>query len=49
MSQATLPEYKEYQTQVVKNAKAMCDALLKKDYLVVSGTYCVPQNHKWSI
>ncbi|KAK3785193.1 hypothetical protein RRG08_008532 [Elysia crispata] len=37
LKQAMQPEYKEYQQQVVKNAKAMCNALLEKDYHVVSG------------
>ncbi|RUS70850.1 hypothetical protein EGW08_021388 [Elysia chlorotica] len=37
LKQAMQPEYKEYQQQVVNNAKAMCDALLQKDYHVVSG------------
>ncbi|GFO22917.1 serine hydroxymethyltransferase [Plakobranchus ocellatus] len=37
LKQAMQPEYKEYQQQVVNNARAMSDALLKKDYHVVSG------------
>lgn len=34
------PEYKEYQKQVLKNAKAMCSALLARGYKVVSGNEC---------
>jgi len=33
----TEPEYKEYQQQVVRNAKALCVALQKKGYKIVSG------------
>ena len=35
--EALQPEYKEYQIQVRKNAKAMADALLAKGYKIVSG------------
>ncbi|PVD35955.1 hypothetical protein C0Q70_02924 [Pomacea canaliculata] len=35
--EAMQPEYKEYQKQVLKNAKAMCSALLARGYKVVSG------------
>jgi len=35
--EALQPEYKEYQAQVIKNAKAMCAAFLAKGYNVVSG------------
>ena len=35
--QAMAPEYKQYQQQVLKNAKAMCDALIQRGYKVVSG------------
>ena len=31
------PEYKQYQHQVVKNAKALCAALQKRGYKIVSG------------
>ena len=34
--EALQPEYKEYQKQVIANAKAMCDAFLKLGYKVVS-------------
>uniref|UniRef100_A0A0B7A351 Serine hydroxymethyltransferase n=1 Tax=Arion vulgaris TaxID=1028688 RepID=A0A0B7A351_9EUPU len=37
LQQAMQPEFKDYQIQVLKNAKAMCDKLLKKGYTVVSG------------
>ena len=30
-------EYREYQLQVLRNAKAMAEALLSKDYELVSG------------
>ncbi|XP_050407740.2 serine hydroxymethyltransferase, mitochondrial [Patella vulgata] len=35
--EAQLPEYRQYQLQVLKNAKALSDALVKHDYKVVSG------------
>ncbi|MDE7451949.1 MAG: serine hydroxymethyltransferase [Paramuribaculum sp.] len=35
--EALKPEYKEYQMQVQKNAKAMADALIAKGYNIVSG------------
>lgn len=35
--EALSPEYKEYQTQVVKNAKALADALLERGFNLVSG------------
>ncbi len=35
--EALQPEYKEYQTQVQKNAKAMADAFIAKGYKIVSG------------
>lgn len=35
--EALQPEYKEYQKQVVKNAKAMAAALIDKGYKIVSG------------
>lgn len=37
LKQATSPEFKLYQQQVLKNAKAMANALLKKGYSLVSG------------
>lgn len=36
--EALQPEYKEYQKQVVKNAKAMAAALIDKGYKIVSGS-----------
>lgn len=35
--EAMTPEYKEYQQQVVKNAKAMADTIISRGYDVVSG------------
>ncbi|MDE6651714.1 MAG: serine hydroxymethyltransferase, partial [Paramuribaculum sp.] len=35
--EALKPEYKEYQMQVQKNAKAMAEALIAKGYNIVSG------------
>ena len=35
--EALSPEFKEYQKQVVKNAKAMADALVKGGLRIVSG------------
>ena len=35
--EALQPEYKEYQKQVVANAKAMCNKFISKGYKVVSG------------
>ena len=35
--EALQPEFKEYQIQVQKNAKAMCEAFIKRGYKVVSG------------
>ncbi|XP_076437509.1 serine hydroxymethyltransferase, mitochondrial-like [Babylonia areolata] len=37
LKEAMTPEYKQYQQQVLNNAKAMCEALLKRGYKVVSG------------
>ena len=36
--QAQTPMFKEYQQQVLKNAKAMANALLEAGYSLVSGT-----------
>jgi glycine hydroxymethyltransferase len=36
-AEALQPEYKQYQTQVKKNASAMAEAFIKKGYKVVSG------------
>jgi len=35
--EALAPEYKEYQAQVQKNAKAMAEAFVKRGYKIVSG------------
>ncbi len=35
--EAMTPEFKEYQRQILKNASALCDALLKEGFDVVSG------------
>ena len=35
--EALQPEFKEYQTQVVKNAKALCEGLKKRGVRIVSG------------
>ena len=35
--EALQPEFKEYQKQVVRNAKALCEAMKKKNYRIVSG------------
>ena len=35
--EAMTDEYRKYQKQVVKNAKALCDALQSKGYNIVSG------------
>ena len=35
--EALTPEYKEYQQQVVKNSKALAEALTKRGYKIVSG------------
>ena len=40
--EALTDEFKEYQKQIVKNAKALCDALLEKGFDIVSGT---TENH----
>lgn len=40
--EALQPEYKEYQQNIVKNAKALCDGLIKRGINIVSGT---TENH----
>ena len=35
--QAKSPEFKEYQLQVMRNAKAMAEALIERGYSLVSG------------
>ena len=42
LKEALQPEYKEYQQNIVKNAKALCDGLLKRGINIVSGT---TENH----
>ena len=42
LKEALQPEYKEYQKNIVKNAKALCDGLLKRGINIVSGT---TENH----
>lgn len=37
LGEALTPEFKEYQTQVVKNAAALCDGLLSEGFEIVSG------------
>ncbi len=37
LSEAIKPEFKDYQAQIVANAKAMADALLEKGYFLTSG------------
>lgn len=37
LKEAMSPEFKEYQTQVKKNAKALANSLTKKGYTLVSG------------
>ncbi|MBI3018933.1 MAG: serine hydroxymethyltransferase [Deltaproteobacteria bacterium] len=35
--EALMPEFKEYQKQIIKNANALCGALIEKGYSVISG------------
>ena len=35
--EALSPEFKEYQKQIVKNAKVLCEALIEKGFKIVSG------------
>ena len=46
LKEAMEPAYKEYQQQVVKNAQAMVDMIIKRGYKVVSGE---TQNHLFLI
>ena len=46
LKEAMEPAYKEYQKQVVKNAQAMVDVIIKRGYKVVSGK---TQNHLFLI
>ena len=44
LGEALKPEFREYQKQVQKNARAMADALIKRGYKIVSGgtdNHCV--------
>lgn len=37
MQQAQLPEFREYQVQVVKNAQRLCKGLVEKGYVIATG------------
>lgn len=37
MKQAQMPEFREYQEQVLKNANRLCDGLIKKGYKIAAG------------
>ena len=37
LKEALQPEFKEYQAQIVKNAKALCEGLMKRGVKIVSG------------
>ncbi|XP_039444622.1 serine hydroxymethyltransferase isoform X1 [Culex pipiens pallens] len=37
MLQAQTPEFKDYQVQIIKNARALCDGLLQKGYTISTG------------
>jgi len=37
LKQAQMPEFIEYQNQVLKNSKAMAESLLKKDFILCTG------------
>ena len=37
LKEALQPEFKEYQVQIVKNAKALCEGLMKRGVKIVSG------------
>lgn len=37
MMQAQTPEFKDYQVQIIKNARALCDGLLQKGYSISTG------------
>ena len=37
LKQAAGPEFKAYQEQVLKNAAALADGMLKRDFMLVSG------------
>ena len=42
LNEALTPEFKVYQTQVARNAKALCEGMKKNGYRIVSGT---TENH----
>ncbi len=42
LGEALRPEFKEYQKQVVQNAKALCEGMKKNGYRIISGT---TENH----
>jgi glycine hydroxymethyltransferase len=35
--EASTPEFKEYSKQIVRNAKTLCEALMKRGYVIASG------------
>lgn len=37
LGEALTPEFKAYQAQIIKNASVLCNALIKKDFDIVSG------------
>jgi len=37
LKEASTPEFKTYQTQVVANSRALCSSLQKRGYTIVSG------------
>lgn len=37
LKEAAMPEFKEYQTQVLKNAKRLAESLVSRGYTLVSG------------
>lgn len=39
--QAATPEFRAYQEQVMSNCKTMANALLQRDYKLVSGQYVI--------
>lgn len=41
LKEALSPEFKIYQQQVIDNAKALCTALQRKGFTIVSGRHCI--------
>ncbi|XP_033730796.1 serine hydroxymethyltransferase, cytosolic-like [Pecten maximus] len=39
LKQACTPEFKTYQQQVISNARAMCAAMQKRGYTIVTGEF----------